>query len=76
MPYFKTCRDCGANNDPGERCDCQDEIEVFANERLFRRRKTRADCVAFKHTARNSENLPKNVSGTKGASPSRVEKII
>jgi hypothetical protein len=23
MPYFKTCPLCGANNDPGERCDCE-----------------------------------------------------
>lgn len=20
--YYKTCPDCGANNDPGERCEC------------------------------------------------------
>lgn len=23
MPYYDTCPDCGANLDPGERCDCQ-----------------------------------------------------
>lgn len=22
MPMYDTCPDCGANNDPGERCDC------------------------------------------------------
>lgn len=22
MSYYKTCPDCGANLDPGERCDC------------------------------------------------------
>lgn len=22
MSYFKTCPNCGANLDPGERCDC------------------------------------------------------
>lgn len=22
MAYFKSCPDCGANLDPGERCDC------------------------------------------------------
>jgi len=21
--YYKTCPDCGANNDPGERCECK-----------------------------------------------------
>ena len=25
MPYYRTCPDCGAHLDPGERCDCQDE---------------------------------------------------
>lgn len=23
MPYYKTCPDCGAHLDPGERCDCK-----------------------------------------------------
>lgn len=27
MPYYRTCPCCGANLDPGERCDCQDEQE-------------------------------------------------
>ena len=25
MSYHRTCPVCGANLDPGERCDCQDE---------------------------------------------------
>lgn len=25
MSYYRTCPYCGANLDPGERCDCQDE---------------------------------------------------
>lgn len=25
MSYFRTCPHCGANNDPGEPCDCQKE---------------------------------------------------
>lgn len=25
MSYFTPCPVCGANNDPGERCDCQKE---------------------------------------------------
>lgn len=24
MPFYKTCPFCGANLDPGEKCDCQD----------------------------------------------------
>ncbi len=28
MPYYKTCRLCGATLDPGERCDCQDKEEA------------------------------------------------
>lgn len=24
MSYYRTCPYCGANLDPGERCDCQD----------------------------------------------------
>ena len=27
MPYYTTCPHCGANLDPGERCDCRDEQE-------------------------------------------------
>lgn len=25
MPYYKTCPECGAHLDPGEKCDCQEE---------------------------------------------------
>ena len=25
--YYHTCQHCGANLDPGERCDCQDSLE-------------------------------------------------
>ena len=25
MSYYRTCPDCGAHLDPGERCDCKDE---------------------------------------------------
>lgn len=34
--YYRTCPDCGAHLDPGERCDCQDTKsaapEVAASE--------------------------------------------
>lgn len=28
MSYYRTCPNCGANLDPGERCDCQDKKET------------------------------------------------
>lgn len=31
MSYYRECPYCGAHLDPGERCDCQDE--VIRNER-------------------------------------------
>lgn len=31
MSYYTTCPDCGANLDPGERCDCQNEQEEPTN---------------------------------------------
>ena len=27
MAFYRTCPDCGASLDPGERCDCQEEAE-------------------------------------------------
>lgn len=29
--YFKTCEECGASLDPGERCDCAAEKENAAS---------------------------------------------
>lgn len=26
-PYYWTCPKCGANNDPGEKCDCEKQSE-------------------------------------------------
>lgn len=28
MSYYDTCKDCGANLDPGERCDCKNVKQV------------------------------------------------
>lgn len=38
MAYYYTCPDCGANLDPGEKCDCQNNDnknfkEVSVNDR-------------------------------------------
>ena len=42
----RTCADCGANLDPGERCDCKDEnnnsnarVEPYRAERDYYRRR-------------------------------------
>lgn len=35
MSYFRTCPDCGAHLDSGERCDCRDEKET--NNEKFNR---------------------------------------
>lgn len=32
MSYYRTCPYCGANLDPGERCDCQDEEQPDERE--------------------------------------------
>ena len=32
MKYYHTCPVCGANLDPGERCDCEDENEKEVKE--------------------------------------------
>ena len=34
--YYKKCPDCGAHLDPGERCDCQDQIEHEAEGAAIR----------------------------------------
>ena len=31
MCYYKTCPECGANLDPGEQCDCQEDEEKAAD---------------------------------------------
>ena len=33
MTYYYTCPNCGANLDPGERCDCEKEQDE--NERPY-----------------------------------------
>ena len=34
MEYYRTCPICGANLDPGEKCDCQepDGLESYLDE--------------------------------------------
>lgn len=39
MSYYKTCPDCGANLDPGERCDCSGGNRQHTYIRLRGRRR-------------------------------------
>ena len=32
MAYYHTCPDCGANLDPGEKCDCQTNKNYITKE--------------------------------------------
>lgn len=32
MTYYNTCKICGANLDPGEKCDCNKNINVIGDE--------------------------------------------
>ena len=34
MAYYRTCPHCGANLDPGERCDCRPALEAEARHLL------------------------------------------
>ncbi|MBR1763062.1 MAG: hypothetical protein IJ731_06820 [Eubacterium sp.] len=36
MSMFETCPHCGANLDPGEKCDCQEQVtDIMQNEELI-----------------------------------------
>ncbi|MDO4302132.1 MAG: hypothetical protein Q4D26_12200 [Clostridia bacterium] len=32
MSYYNICKNCGANLDPGERCDCNRNINTIGDE--------------------------------------------
>lgn len=34
MSYFDICESCGAHLDPGEKCDCEKQIEKYKNKLL------------------------------------------
>ena len=34
MSYFRSCPYCGANLDPGERCDCKEERSTNGDRKL------------------------------------------
>lgn len=31
--YYHTCENCGANLDPGEKCDCENETETKSDNK-------------------------------------------
>lgn len=41
MAYYRVCRFCGSNLDPGERCDCMDKRQE--REDLFERITTESE---------------------------------
>ena len=48
MSYYRTCPDCGAALDPGERCDCQEPCtnrEGSVSEQAKNKNKTAADAA-------------------------------
>lgn len=48
MNYYRTCSYCGANLDPGERCDCRDERLSPPKSQTFG--------ILQKKTARGADN--------------------
>ena len=48
MSYFRTCSYCGANLDPGERCDCREERPSPSKSQTFG--------ILEKKTARGADN--------------------
>jgi hypothetical protein len=46
MPYSRECPDCGANLDPGERCDCQGSISIVQDGNVISQPvKHTSDCL-------------------------------
>ena len=35
MSYYKTCRKCGANLDPNEKCDCEEKRYHFISKMYY-----------------------------------------
>lgn len=62
MSYYRTCPNCGANLDPGERCGCQDKEQV--NEREDREAQARSYGLSygqFMPYVENGWKLPKQI---------------
>lgn len=66
--YYWTCPRCGDNNDPGERCDCEKEIDstitTLSKERSEKNGQTIAKQRQFVHMfGRYNVNSNNNKSG-------------
>lgn len=51
--YYHTCPYCGANLDPGERCDCQDELDTSSTVT----EKSKPDTIKPKENQHEHEDL-------------------
>ena len=59
MPYYKTCPDCGAHLDPGERCDCKDDTKEDCTN-VGNEVKIEADAAVLKAIDKLTTALEKN----------------
>lgn len=59
MPYYKTCPDCGAHLDPGERCDCKDDTKEDCTN-VGNEIKIEADAAVLKAIDKLTTALEKN----------------
>lgn len=54
--YYRTCPNCGANLDPGERCDCQDKKEAAPGATNTQDGKAEQGLTANVHASSLDEN--------------------
>lgn len=71
MAYYRTCPDCGAHLDPGERCDCRDARRDWAAKLIAPL--TFAEKTALLETLKNA---PVSVTSTDGGGVERVVRPV
>lgn len=57
MSYYRPCPYCGANLDPGERCDCWDEKETAADAANIDGGRVERDLQDRFSTSNNNEKM-------------------
>ena len=50
--FYWTCPDCGANLDPGERCDCQNEEKAASEAGTFESSERKTSITILSHKER------------------------